>query len=158
MTVRRLLNTNALFTLVLGLVLLLNGLLGPRFPFGAALAAALGVLLLVASMFLGQGGMGKGPLVTRVRFVGRVNLAAAAVLLTYAILGLDNAARLFVIVVAIIVAAVGGAQVGVKASPLGQPVAPTGRRRASTEELRVAIGRQPSTPPVLSSDDPPLGR
>ena len=156
MTVRRLLNTDALFMLVLGLVLLLNGLLGPPFPFGAALAAALGVLLLVAAMFLGQGGMGKGPLVTRVRFMGRVNLAVAVVLFVYAVFGLDNAARVFVLVVAIVLAVVGGAQVLAAPAPIGQPTAPTGRRRASTEELRVAIGRPPSTP-ALPSDEPPPG-
>ena len=146
MTSRRLLNANALVALTLGLVLLLNGLLGPRFPFGAAIAAVVGVLLLVAAVFLGQGGMGKGPLTTRVQVVGRDNLAVAVLLLAYAVLGLDDAARMFVLVVAIVLAAIGAAQLRADASPERQPAASSGHRRASAEELRVAIGRTPAAP------------
>lgn len=155
MTVRRLLNADALFTLVLGLVLLLNGLLGPRFPFGAPLASLLGVALLVAAMFLGQGGMGKGPLTSRLRTVGLVNLAASASLVAYAVGALDGAARNFVLVVSVCAAVIGGAQaLGARAPDDRSPA--TARRRASAEELRIAIGREPTSsdrPP--RSDEPP---
>ena len=139
MTARRLLNADALFALVLGLVLLLNGLLGPRFPFGAPLAALVGVVLLIAAIVLGQGGMGKGPLTGRVRDVGRLHLIISAAVGVGALLALEGAARNFVVVAAAISAAIGGAQLarGGVAGTLTQ----SGHPRASAVELRAAIGR-----------------
>ena len=147
MTVRRLLNADALFALILGLVLLLNGLLGPRFPFGSSLAAVVGLLLLVAAVFLGQGGMGKGPLTTRVQMIGLMNMATTMLLWAYALIRLNGEARNFVLVVGSVTAIVGAAQVC--AGPTGssghhdQPGRPagSGHRRASPDELRAAIGR-----------------
>ena len=147
MTARRLLNADALFALILGLVLLLNGLLGPRFPFGAGLAAGVGLLLLVAAVFLGQGGMGKGPLTTRVRMIGLTNMATTILLAAYALIRLNGAARNFLLVVGSVTAIVGTAQLGARPTVASehhdQPDGPvrSGRRRASPDELRAAIGR-----------------
>ena len=139
MTVRRLLNADALFALVLGLVLLLNGLLGPRFPFGASLAALIGVMLLVAAIVLGQGGMGKGPLTGRVRDVGRLHLILSAAVGVSTALGLGGAARNFAFVVAAIMAAIGAAQLA--RGGVDGAVAQARHPRASAVELRAAIGR-----------------
>lgn len=147
MTVRRLLNADALFALILGLVLLLNGLLGPRFPFGASIAAVVGLLLLVASVFLGQGGMGKGPLTTRVRMIGLMNMATTVLLGAYALIRLNGAARSFMLVVGLVTAIIGTAQLCAGPSVANdhhdQPDHPvrSGHRRASPAELRAAIGR-----------------
>ena len=147
MTVRRSLNADALFALILGLVLLLNGLLGPQFPFGASLAAVVGVLLLVAAVFLGQGGMGKGPLTTRVRMIGLMNIATTVLLCAYALIRLNGAARNFMLVVGLMTAIVGAAQLcagpTVASGHPDQPGGPArpGHRRASPDELRAAIGR-----------------
>ena len=147
MTSRRLLNADALFALVLGLVLLLNGLLGPRFPFGAPLAALVGVVLLIAAIVLGQGGMGKGPLTGRVRDLGRLHLIISAAVGVGAVLGLDGAARNFAVVVAAIIAAIGSAQLA-RGGTEGT-VAHAGHPRASAFELRAAIGR---TEPASTSE------
>ena len=157
MTVRRLLNADALFALILGLVLLLNGLLGPRFPFGAGLATVAGLLLLVAAVFLGQGGMGKGPLTTRIRMIGLMNTATTVLLGAYALIRLNGAARNFMLVVGLVTAVVGTAQLcagPTVASDRHDLPARSGRRRASPDELRAAIGRttaedrnKPGSPP-----------
>jgi hypothetical protein len=142
MTGRRLLNADALFALVLGLVLLLNGLLGPRFAFGPVPAALIGLVALVAAVLLGQGGMGRGPLTERLRLVGLAHIITAAVLVGAAAPGRHGAARSFALVVAAFNVVMGAAQVRTRRSGHELPV--HGRRRASAEELRAAIGRDPN--------------
>lgn len=144
---RTLLNADALFELTVGLALLMNGLLGPRFPFGAPIAALLGVAFLVSSVALGQGGMGKGPLVNRLGLVGLVNSLSAIVLCLAAILWLDGGARTAVLVVCVTACALGVTQM--VANHRG-PTNPSGVPRATAEELRMAIGHTPTT----RRDDP----
>lgn len=145
MNERSLLNLDALLELIVGLLLLMNPLLGPKLPIPSGFVSLIGVLLLVAAMFLGQGGMGKGRLVGKLRNVGVVNIVSSVCTLAWAVLGLDGPARTVIGLISGVFIALGAAQV-VAATRHGggknQRTGGGGRPRATPEELRRALERK----------------
>jgi hypothetical protein len=105
-------NIDALFELICGLIFLFNPLLGPSLPVSSGLISALGVVLLVATIFLGQAGMGKGPLFARLSLVAAVNLLSGLGLVAWTTVddSFTSTARVFVRVVAAFLVALGAAQ------------------------------------------------
>ncbi len=146
MNERSLLNLDALLELIVGLLLLMNPLLGPKLPIPGGFVSLIGLLLLVAAMFLGQGGMGKGRLVGKLRNVGVVNIASSVCTLAWAMLALDGSARTVIGLIACAFIALGGAQVMATTRNVGgkNPRTGTGggRPRATPEELRRALERK----------------
>lgn len=137
---RTLLNLDAFLELVVGLALLMNGLLGPRFPFGPPIAAVLGVVFLVSAVVLGRGGMGKGALVGRLGTVGMANFVCGVGLAGAALGWLHQGARVAALIVGAAAAALGIAQLLCSRRP---PSDTPQIRRATPAELRAAIGHRP---------------
>ena len=105
-------NIDALFELICGLIFLFNPLLGPALPVSSGLVSALGIALLVSTIFLGKAGLGKGPLVNRLSTVAAVNLVSGLILVAWSITddSFSPSASMFVRVVAGLLVALGVAQ------------------------------------------------
>jgi hypothetical protein len=130
-------NLDALFELVVGLALLFNPLLGPVLPIPGWVVVMSALGLLVAACVLGRAGMGKGGLVTRIRTVAMINLAGAALLTVWAFVSCQQGGRVFVLIVAGGLAALGGAQLFAQAGP--SPRLSGTARRGTIEELQGAL-------------------
>jgi hypothetical protein len=137
----KLFNLDALFELICGLILMLNPLLGPKFPVSGGFMSLIGFLSLVAAIFVGQAGMGKGPLVKRIATVGIVNSVSGLALAAWALLddGFGSGGTAFALVLAACLLALGVAQL-----VFGNRPAKPGRRRSTHAERSAAIqGRKP---------------
>ena len=77
-------NLDALFVLVIGLVLLFNPLLGPVLPLPGLVVVLAAVALLVLACVLGRAGMGRGALVSRIRALALINLGSSAIVALWA--------------------------------------------------------------------------
>lgn len=132
----KLFNLDALFELICGLILMLNPLLGPKFPLSGGIMSLVGLLLLVAAIFIGQAGMGKGPLVRRMPTVGALNTGSGLALGVWSLLddGFGSGGRVFTLVVAACLIALGVAQMVLANRP-----AKPGRRRSTPAERAAAI-------------------
>ena len=132
----KLFNLDALFELTCGLILMLNPLLGPKFPISGGFMSLIGFLLLIAAIFVGQAGMGKGPLVQRIATVGIVNSVSGLALAAWALLddGFGSGGTVFALVLAACLLALGVAQL-----VLGNRPAKPGRRRSTHAERSAAI-------------------
>lgn len=141
MNERSLLNLDALLELIVGLLLLMNPLLGPKLPIPSGIVSLVGVLTLVLAMFLGQSGMGKGRFVGKLRSVGAANIAFSVCTLAWSLLGLDGGGQVVIGLISVTFIAVGVAQVTAASRPVHNPRTSTGggRRRATPEELRRAL-------------------
>ncbi len=134
--VRQAFQVDALFELVVGLVLMGNPLLGPDVGVSSYLVLLLGLLLLVAAVLLGAAGLGKGPLATRVSAVMAINAASGVLLVGGAVIVSQAAGRVFVLVIATGLLALAALQL----RAVRQPNDPTpARRRATPEELLAAM-------------------
>jgi hypothetical protein len=134
--VRQAFQLDALFELVVGLVLMGNPLLGPDVGVGAYAVLVLGLVLLVAAVLLGAAALGKGPLASRLLTVLAVNAASGLLLVVGAMVVSSGSGRAFVLVIA--AGLLGLAAFQLRA--LRQPDEPTPpRRRATPEELLAAI-------------------
>lgn len=135
---RKLFNLDALFALICGLVFLFNPLLGPKLPVSAGIVSALGGVLLFAAIVLGQAGMGKGPLLARLRTVAVLNLAGgAALVVSTAVTGsFTSTGRVFVWVVSAFLVALGAAQL-----LLGGRRSQAQHKRSTQAQRLEAIGR-----------------
>ena len=137
----KLFNLDALFELIVGLILMLNPLLGPKFPISGGFMSLIGFSLLVAAIFVGQAGMGKGPLVQRIATVGALNTVSGLALALWALLddGFGSGGVVFALVLAACLVALGVSQI-----VLGDRPAKPGRRRSTHAERSAAIqGRKP---------------
>lgn len=96
----------------------------------------IGFLLLIAAIFVGQAGMGKGPLVARIGVVGVVNLASGLALALWALVddGFSSGGVAFALVLAACLVALGIAQL-----VLGKRPAKPARRRSTSAERAAAI-------------------
>jgi hypothetical protein len=129
--VRQAFQLDALLELVVGLTLMGNPLLGPDVGAPSGVVAAIGVLLLVAVIFLGGAALGRGPLARRLRLLAVCNVVGGIVIVGLgALASMDATGRVY--------------QLTVARRPGG--VLPP-RRRATPEELRAALHGQPRTPP-----------
>ena len=132
----KLFNLDALFELTVGLILLLNPLLGPKFPISGGFMSLIGFASLVAAIFVGQAGMGKGPLLKRIAKVGMMNIVSGVALAVWAFVddGFGSGGVVFALVLAACLLALGLAQV-----VLGDRPAKPGRRRSTHAERSAAI-------------------
>ncbi len=130
-------NLDALFELVVGLALLFNPLLGPVLPIPGWVIVMAAIGLLVAACVLGRAGMGRGGLVTRVRTVAMVNLGGAALLSVWAYVSCRHGGRIFVLIVAGGLVALGAAQLLARTGP--SPQSSSTARRGTIEELQGAL-------------------
>lgn len=132
----KLFNLDALFELTVGLILMLNPLLGPKFPISGGFMSLIGFASLVAAIFVGQAGMGKGPLLKRIAKVGMVNIVSGVALAVWALVddGFGSGGVVFALVLAACLLALGLAQV-----VLGDRPAKPGRRRSTQAERSAAI-------------------
>ncbi len=130
---RTLFNVDALFELICGLIFLFNPLLGPKLPVAAGLVSTLGVVLLVASIFLGQAGMGKGSLQHKLPAVAAINIGSgvAGVLWTLVADSFTSTGKTFVWVIAALLIALGVAQLTLGSRP------PKDKQRRSTQSQRL---------------------
>jgi len=135
---RTLFNLDALFALICGLVFLFNPLLGPKLPVSSGIVSALGGVLLIAAIVLGQAGMGKGPLLARLRAVAVLNLAGGAALVVWTALtgSFTLTGRVFVWVVAAFLVALGAAQLLLGARPSRE------KQKRSTQAQRLEAIRR----------------
>ena len=134
--VRQAFQVDALFELVVGLVLMGNPLLGPDVGVSAYVVLALGLVLLVAAVLLGAAGLGKGPLAGRVALLMGVNAASGVLLVIGAAVVSRGSGRVFVLVIAIGLLALAALQLRALREP-NDPTPP--RRRATPEELLAAM-------------------
>ena len=137
---RTLFNVDALFELICGLIFLFNPLLGPKLPVSAGIVSALGVVLLVAAIFLGQAGMGKGSLQHKLPAVAGLNIGSgtAGILWTLLSGSFTSTGKTFVWVIALLLIALGVAQFTIGNRP------PKDKQRRSTQSQRLeAIRRAP---------------
>jgi hypothetical protein len=137
----KLFNLDALFELTVGLILMLNPLLGPKFPISGGFMSLVGFACLVAAIFVGQAGMGKGPLVKRIATVGALNTASGLALALWALVddGFGSGGVVFALVLAAGLLALGLSQI-----ILGDRPAKPSRRRSTPAERAAAIqGRKP---------------
>jgi hypothetical protein len=132
----KLFNLDALFELICGLILMLNPLLGPKFPISGGFMSLIGFGSLVAAIFVGQAGMGKGPLVKRIATVGVVNTMIGLALAVWAVVddGFGSGGTVFALVLAACLMALGLAQLF-----LGHRPAKPSRRRSTHAERAAAI-------------------
>ena len=135
---RTLFNVDALVELIRGLILLFNPLLGPTLPVSAGIVSALGAALLVAAIFLGPAGMGKGSLQNRLPFVAAVNVASGIALILWTGLAesFTSTGKTFVWVIAALVIALGAAQLTMGTRP------PKEKQRRSTQSQRLEAIRR----------------
>jgi hypothetical protein len=140
--VRRAFLADALFEVTCGAVLMGNPLLGPRLGINGFLVALAGIVLLVAAIFLGGAGLGKGLLAGRLRLVAVLNFVSAVALAVWAALGsLDGTARVFVGLIAFGLAGLGLMQV----SAIRQPNDSNVRLPPTKAELAAALrGESPT--------------
>jgi hypothetical protein len=140
--VRRAFLADALFEVVCGAVLMGNPLLGPQLGISGFVVALVGVLLLLAAIFLGGAGLGKGLLAGRLPLVAALNALSAAVLLAWAGLGsLDGTAQVFVAVIGLALVALCIVQV----SAIRKPHDTTVRLPPTKAELAAALrGESPT--------------
>ena len=120
---------------------MLNPLLGPRFPISGGYISLVGFALLIAAIFVGQAGMGKGPLVKRIAKVGAVNTVSGLALALWALIddGFGSGGVVFALVLAACLLALGLSQI-----VLGDRPAKPGRKRSTPAERAAAIqGRKP---------------
>jgi hypothetical protein len=137
----KLFNLDALFELICGLILMLNPLLGPKFPISGGFISLIGFGSLIAAIFVGQAGMGKGPLVKRIAAVGAINTASGLALGLWALVddGFGSGGVAFALVLATGLLALGLSQI-----VLGDRPAKPGRPRSTPAERAAAIqGRKP---------------
>jgi hypothetical protein len=137
----KLFNLDALFELTCGLILMLNPLLGPKFPISGGFMSLIGFGSLIAAIFVGQAGMGKGPLVKRIATVGAINTASGLALALWALVddGFGSGGMVFALVLAACLLALGLSQF-----VLGDRPTKPGRRRSTPAERAAAI--QPRKP------------
>ena len=133
---RTLFNLDALFELICGLVFLFNPLLGPTLPISSGIVSALGVVLLIAAIILGQAGMGKGPFLNRLSLVAAINVLSGAVLILWTAIddSFTDTARAFVWVIAALLVALGVAE-----HTLGDRPRRSTRRRSTQAQRLDAI-------------------
>ena len=129
-------NLDALFVLVIGLVLLFNPLLGPVLPLPGLVVVLAAVALLVLACVLGRAGMGRGALVSRIRALALINLGSSAIVALWAFGSCRAGGRILVLVVAAGLSVLGVAQFAANERH-GRPTATT--RRATVEELQQAL-------------------
>ena len=135
---RTLFNVDALFELICGLIFLFNPLLGPKLPVAAGLVSALGFVLLVAAILLGQAGMGKGSLQNKLPAVAAFNVGSgvAGIVWTLVADSFTSTAKTFVWIVAALLIALGGAQLMLGNRP------PKDKQRRSTQSQRLEAIRK----------------
>ncbi len=94
------------------MVFLFNPLLGPKLPISGGLVSAIGVVLLVACIFIGQAGMGKGRLFGRLPTLAWINIGSGVVLVAWSLLvnSFTRTAQIYVWVIAALLVALGVAQ------------------------------------------------
>ncbi len=129
-------NLDALFGLVIGLVLLFNPLLGPVLPLPGLVVVLAAVVLLVAACVLGRAGMGRGALVSRIRMLALLNVGSSAALATWAFVSCRAGGRVLVLLIAAGLTVLGAAQLAANERH-GRSATTT--RRATVEELQQAL-------------------
>lgn len=129
-------NLDALFALVVGLVLLFNPLLGPVLPLPGAIVGVAAVAALVGACVLGRAGMGKGGLVPRIRAIAFGNLTAAVVLAIWAIVSCRAGARVLVLIISTVLTVLGLVQMLTKRTKTARV---NTSRRGTVEELQQAL-------------------
>ena len=129
-------NLDALFVLVIGLVLLFNPLLGPVLPLHGLVVVLAAVAFLVLACILGRAGMGRGALVSRIRTVALINLGSSAFVAIWAFVSCRAGGRILVLVIAAGLSALGTAQLAANERN-GRSASTT--RRATVEELQQAL-------------------
>ena len=129
-------NLDALFVLVIGLVLLFNPLLGPVLPLPGLVVVLAAVALLVLACVLGRAGMGRSALVSRIRALALINLGSSAIVALWAFGSCRAGGRILVLIVAAGLSVLGAAQFATNERH-GRPAATT--RRATVEELQQAL-------------------
>ena len=135
--IRSAFRTDALFEILLGLILMGNPILGPSFPVNSYIISVLGISLLVLAVFLGGAGLGKGPLAQRLPVVAAVNAGSACMLAIWALAGsLGGGARWFLMAVAAGLVVLVGQQVRAMRQPT-----PANLRPPSTHAQRQAALR-----------------
>ena len=135
--IRSAFRTDALFEMLLGLILMGNPILGPSFPVNSCIVSLLGISLLIVAVFLGGAGLGKGPLAPRLRVIAVLNGVSACALVIWAMAAnLGTGASWFVCAIAICLIGLAGLQVRAIRRPT-----PTNLRPPSTHAQRQAALR-----------------
>jgi hypothetical protein len=135
---------DAAFEVLCGSVLMANPLVGPDLRINGFIVGLVGILLMVAAVFLGAAGLGKGLLARKLSMVCAVNALGGTGLLAWAFAGsMSNSANLLLVMIAAGSIALAAFQVTVLRQPntAMQRVAPT------QAELHAALrGEHPGQP------------
>jgi hypothetical protein len=138
------LRADAAFEVLCGSVLMANPLVGPDLGVNGYLVGVIGLLLMVAAVFLGGAGLGKGPLAGKLRLVCGVNALCGLALLGWIGVGsLSSAATMLLALVAGGLLALAVFQATVLRRPQGSGV---GRVAPTQAELHAAMrGERPTS-------------
>jgi hypothetical protein len=133
---------DAAFEVFCGSVLMANPLVGPDLRINGFLVGLVGILLMVAAVFLGGAGLGKSPLAGNLRLVAMLNALSGVGLLAWVVIGsLSTSAIVLVLVMSLGLLCLAAFQAVVVRTPN-----PTARRVAPTQaELHAALrGEHPA--------------
>jgi uncharacterized membrane protein HdeD (DUF308 family) len=139
--VRQAFQVDALFELICGLILLMNPLLGPKFPVSGFVVSLVGVFLLVVTVLLGGAGLGKGPFASRLPLLIALNIISGIACVLWSLFDMQTGASTFLRVLGVCLIALGVWQLRAMSNLATVPP----KRRASPAELRAAI-EQRKTP------------
>ncbi len=98
--VRRAFQTDALFEVVCGSVLMANALVGPDLGVSGYLVSAVGLALMIVAILLGGAGLGKGPLAKRLGPLSLINAACGIGVVAWAVVGShEGAAKVLLLMI-----------------------------------------------------------
>ena len=135
---------DALFSLIVGFILLFNPLLGPVLPIPGGVIALVSVGLLVAACVIGRAGMGKGALIQRIRTLAVVNGLCGLAVGLWAVLACVDGGRILMLIFAtgLLILAVSQFVYGVRPNHPGT-IGRVNAVRATPEELLRVLHHKP---------------
>ncbi len=139
---RSVFRADAAFEVLCGSVLMANPLVGPDLGINGFVVGLVGILLMVAAVFLGGAGLGKGPIAGRLPLLCGINAISGVALLVWTLTGsLSTSANLLLVMIAVGLLALAASQLAV----VRKPGTATQRMAPTQAELHAALrGEHPA--------------